>query len=51
MEDPDVTEMKKNCNNREYVLQAVKGKGKLFTYCISCSCNGLWINFNELLKQ
>ena len=24
MEDPDVTEMKKNCNNKEYVLQAVK---------------------------
>ena len=28
MEDPDVTEMRKNCNNREYVLNAVKGKGK-----------------------
>ena len=32
MEDPDVTEMKKNCNNREYVLQAVKGKGKLLEF-------------------
>ena len=30
MEDPDVTEMKKKCNNREYVLQAVKGKGNFW---------------------
>ena len=28
MEDPDVTEMKKNCNNKEYVLQAVKQKDR-----------------------
>ena len=32
MEDPDVTEMKKNCNNKEYVLQAVKQKGKLLEF-------------------
>ena len=29
MEDPDVTAMKANSDNREYVLQAVKTKGKL----------------------
>ena len=31
MEDPDVTAMKANKDNRDYVLQAVKEKGKLLT--------------------
>ena len=34
MEDPDVTEMKKNRDNRQYVLQAVKTKGKLLEFAI-----------------
>ena len=34
MEDPDVTEMKANRDNREYVLQAVKTKGKLLEFAI-----------------
>ena len=29
MEAPDVIEMRKNCNNREYVIKAVAEKGKL----------------------
>ena len=32
MEDPDVTEMKKNCDNKEYVMQAVKENGKLLEF-------------------
>ena len=34
MEDPDVTEMKANRDNRQYVLQAVKTKGKLLEFAI-----------------
>ena len=32
MEAPDVIEMRKNCNNREYVIKAVAEKGKLLEF-------------------
>ena len=32
MEDPDVIEMRANKDNRDYVLQAVKNKGKLLEF-------------------
>ena len=35
MEAKDVTEMKQNRNSREYVLEAVRKKGKLLEFAIS----------------
>ena len=32
MEEPEVTEMKKNNNNREYVIEAVSKNGKLLEF-------------------
>ena len=34
MEDPDVTEIKANKDNKEYVIQAVKKKGKLLEFAV-----------------
>ena len=32
MEEPEVTEMKKNRDNKEYVIQAVSNRGKLLEW-------------------